>query len=233
MPGRKPRDLTADILAFHISCAAALKDVFELGCALAAAMDETKATRVRYGRLEFQPDTGCFRDLLERMMDRGKTFWTGGGTLRVMLDDVANAYVPTTAYFGWKYSKKRVVRLSPGPTMTMGDIVRVREFADRLDAALDMVVPGVYPTLPVAVLTKNLGSYLGSYRIDSRRVEEVVRAYKHHIWMFRLQYEEAAVVEIQRAWRRARDTPGYAVWRRRMLAEFHEMQQEMKDMLDA
>lgn len=212
--------MAAEVHAFHTACAAALKDAFELGCALATAMD-SKALRIWYGRPVFEPETDRFRTLLECMLDRGRTFWTGGGRLRALLDDAANAYGPCDAYFGWKYTLR--ARASPGAGMTMADAIQVRAFVDALDAALDLVMR-VEKTLPIDVATYYGYSVDRPYCIDSGRLARVVQGYRKHILEFRAVFREWSAVTIQRAWRRARDTPGYVIWRRRMLAEFNEMQ---------
>lgn len=219
--GRDPR-LDAEVQALHAACAAALKNAFELGCALATAMD-AKALRTWYGRPRFEPETDRFRSLLESLLDRGRTFWTGGGRLRAMLDDAANAYGPCDVYFGWKYAL--TARMRPCTRMTMADAAQVREFVDRLEAALDLVTR-VDNTLPVniAIFDDMACTPARRYDIDSTCLAGVLRAYRRHILEFRRVYREWCAVTIQRAWRRARDTPGFAVWRKRMLAEFHEMQ---------
>lgn len=214
--------MSATLLELHCECAAALKHAYELGCALASAMD-AKAQRFRYGRPVFDADTGAFRDLLDDMLNRRKMFYTGGSRLRMLLDDAVTVQAAHSAqntmslYFGWKYSLK--ARMNPCTWMTMSDAIQLRVFADRLDAAL-VVVEKLADRLP-GPAPRAFGIEYDSPR---GRVTTVTRRYRGHIRLFRRAYEDMCARAVQSAWRRARDTPGYAVWRRRMLAEFHDMQ---------
>lgn len=210
----------AHVLELHQKCSAALKDAFELGCALAEAMD-LKAVRIWYGRPVFEPETHTFRTLLECMLDRRKMFWTGGARLRTVLDEAISFHADvdptlntTCMYFGWKYTLK--VRMNSCTWMTMADAIQVRAFADRLDAALGVAFQIEHPDSDNVL-------YIPMWSFKSPS-EKVVLEYRDIIRQFREAYRDFCAVAIQRAWRRARDTPGFAVWRRRMLAEFHDMQ---------
>lgn len=122
----------------HQACSARLRAALELGCALAEALDR-KAVRVRWGKPEFEPFTGRLRQAVEELLDRGKTFYTGGSRLRAALDGLATRHVscdnPQALYFGWRYGL--VASLSEGPGVTARDGRRVRRFVDALKAALD------------------------------------------------------------------------------------------------
>lgn len=188
----------------HRACSARLRAALELGCALAEALDR-KAVRVRRGKPEFEPFTGLLRRAVEDLLDRGKTFYTGGSRLRAALDALATRRVscdnPQALYFGWRYGL--VVCLSEGAEVTARDGRRVRRFVDALKAALDAA---------------------DSLEERSEHVHKAVREYRQTVgWFEQWMWPELCARAIQAAWRRARDTPGYAVWRRRMLAEFAEL----------
>lgn len=196
----------------HRACSARLRAAFELGCALAEALDR-KAVRVRWGRPEFEPLTGRARQAVEDLLDRQeRSFYTGGAKLRVALDNLVTRHVGPhhgnvlALYFGWRYDLP--ITLSEGPVLSMGDCLRVRRFVDDLRAALD----------EVQVLVKTHAQE------SVTKVVEAVDEYCLRIQRFDRQLlPDMAACAIQTAWRRARDTPGYAVWRRRMLAEFEEL----------
>lgn len=196
----------------HRACSARLRAAFEVGCGLAEALDR-KAVRVRWGKPEFEPLTGRARQAVEDLLDRQeRSFYTGGAKLRVALDNMATRHVGPhhgnvlALYFGWRYSLP--VTLSEGPALTMRDCMWVRRFVDDLRAALDDV-DALVETHGCGSVTKVL-DVLDEYRARMQRFDREV-------------YPDMAARAIQAAWRRARDTPGYAVWRRRMLAEFEEL----------
>lgn len=183
-----------------------------------------KALRSHSKRPVFEPDTERFWQLLTLMLDRGRVFWTGGSKLRVVLDgiahswthgcfcyDVVNTHNSMSLYFGWKYTLQK--RMDPCKHMTLLDAAQIREFVDKLDAALDCAVD-----LAAQLHTDHL----------SDAVHDAVRGYRRHINEFRALYLDWCVRTIQAAWRRARDEPGYALWRKRMLAEFQELSDMMQ-----
>ena len=220
----------AAVYEAHRACSRRLRGAYELGCALADALDR-KTPRPARGRARIQEDEDVarFREVLEGMLDRGRTFRTGGSRLRVALDDLVNACVDfwkeavlesrsadhqsvLSLYFGWRFGARAT--LSPGPGLSVGDAAQLRAFADRLEDALDCAEgAGVAGT----------GTWCRGGLEASERVAATVRTYRMAIRVFRVAYRELCARAIQRAWRRARDTPGYAVWRRRMLAEFEEL----------
>lgn len=220
----------------HRAAAVALKAAYELGCALADAMDR-KALKVRYGRPVFEDETGAFRALLEAMLDRGKMFRTGGWRLRQLLDAAVIRHVDRATeatlsespdhqsimslYFGWKFVK--TTRLSPCPWMTLGDAHALRRFADALDAAMDLVRRVRKTSWPCESCDGTRDRWGSWSTCDCRDVDNILRCYSGTVKVFRGVYEQMCAQRIQRAWRRARDTPGFAVWRQRMLREFNEL----------
>ena len=207
-----------DVYEAHVAFAAVLKDALEHGCALADAFDR-KATRIRYGHRLFEDDTAGFRDVLERALVRRQGCRTGAAKLRCALDTVVTAHVDHTfeamlaarnvmsLYFGWRF--ERSVRLAPCPWMRMGDVGEVARFVRHCRAALaaadDVWVPWQ----------------------QRRVVGEAVEEHRSHLQVLEDMAQQFAATYIQRAWRRARDAPGYSVWRRRMLREFNDLSADM------
>jgi hypothetical protein len=214
-------DAVRDEYAAHKAYAATLKAAMEHGVALADAMDR-KCVRIRYGKCVFEEETGAFRELLERVLVRRERCRTGAARLRSVLDALVNARVDRTfeamlhdegersnvmtLYFGWKFGGG-AVRLAPCPWMRMGDVAALWGFAAHLASALDA---------SDAVCT-----HLDSWQHFN--VDDAIAEHRRHVEALREAVRHYAARYIQQAWLRARDAPGYALWRRRMLREFGEL----------
>lgn len=202
----------------HVGCARRLRAALQMGRDLLDAF-ETKRPRsppIRYlrpwrGPRKFTPATKWWYATISSTMARRKPFVVGGEWLRRDLDAMLCAQIDqdtearldisvVTVWIGWSSSSPCPQKLlSPTPEMTMRDISLVFGFVDMLRDALEAILD------------------------MSPDVAEVVCVHMQHFEALEEARLHAAAAAIQSAWRRARDTPGYTIWRRRMLREFSDL----------
>lgn len=211
----------------HATCARRLRRALEFGRDLLTSFEvkRPRSAPVRYlrpwrGPRRFRPGVAWWYKAVERCMARQPPFVTGGEWLRQVLDAMLCSQIDREeearldppvpivfVYMGWS-SAPAPKPLSPSTEMTMSDLVLVFRFLDLLRHALDtvdaLVAAGASPRAAAEVRHM--------MALHSRHFDDLEDARRHF-----------AATCVQTAWRRARDTPGFAVWKRRMLREFHEM----------
>lgn len=205
----------------HRQFAGELCAAVEHGQALLRAFDR-KA--IRTPGVRFRPEVRSWRDGVRRALGTTKQMRVGAGRLRCLLDALVSAAVPvrleprilgpddpspTHLYFGFQHSGG-AVRLAPCSWMTMQDVAAVRQFAAHLAATLD-AAGGVRAAAEGHPCEAELDALVAEHREHLGALDGMAR--------------EFAATCLQRAWRRCHDTPGFAVWKKRMLREFEELEE--------